>query len=213
MNDVHFVQWVCGGLLIAIVAALIFSASFRRDSLRGTGSARVFGILSVEGAAVVLLCALFLVGLLYPLFNGNIRNGKLVNGDKDEKRLLDYIKFSVRTGSDEKAGTNATVKVLINNTPYTLRSGSGELFSRNSSGETAPLPLNISYGQLKNAAIVLAHDDKTRNGEGGSWQIGTFSMLIKFKGRQDYTEYKTWNDIGWLSNRAYPRQVAAYSLQ
>nr|VFJ93193.1 MAG: hypothetical protein BECKLFY1418B_GA0070995_104229 [Candidatus Kentron sp. LFY] len=164
-------------------------------------------------AIVLPLLASLLIGLGVPLGQGLFQNGELAGNNKDEERLLDKVKFFVRTGTDGKAGTNATVKILINNEPYTLTSGSGEPFSRNGSGETAPIPLDISYGQLKNATMVLAHDDKTKNGEGGSWQIEEFTMRVLFKGDQNYNKYQTWDNIGWLSNRARPRQVAAYALQ
>ena len=49
------------------MSALIFSRSFRSDVLGGEGEATVFGILSVKGVSIVLLCGLFLGGLLYPL--------------------------------------------------------------------------------------------------------------------------------------------------
>ena len=61
------ISGVCGLLLIALVSALIFNQSFRNDVLGGEGEATVLGILSVKGVAIVLLCGLFLAGLLYPL--------------------------------------------------------------------------------------------------------------------------------------------------
>lgn len=67
MNTVTIIQWVCSGLLIAITLAFIFSPSFRVDCFKGKGSAKVLGLLSVEGATVVLLCALFLGALLFSI--------------------------------------------------------------------------------------------------------------------------------------------------
>lgn len=58
---------VCGGLLVALVLALIFSTKFRDDVLGGEGEASVAGILTVKGVAIVLLCGLFLGGMIYPL--------------------------------------------------------------------------------------------------------------------------------------------------
>ena len=54
-----------GFLLAAIVGAMIFSTKFRKDLLGGEGEARILGILSIKGAAVVVLCGLFVGGLLY----------------------------------------------------------------------------------------------------------------------------------------------------
>ena len=66
---------VCGLLLISLVGALIFSQSFRNDVLGGEGEATVLGIISVKGVAIVLLCGIFVGGLLYPLqFATNTNN-------------------------------------------------------------------------------------------------------------------------------------------
>jgi len=58
---------VCALLLSALVLALILNAKFRSDILGGEGEAKVLGFISVKGVAIVLLCALFLGGLIYPL--------------------------------------------------------------------------------------------------------------------------------------------------
>jgi len=58
---------VCALLLSALVLALILNAKFRTDILGGEGEAKVLGFISVKGVAIVLLCALFLGGLIYPL--------------------------------------------------------------------------------------------------------------------------------------------------
>jgi hypothetical protein len=54
-------------LLAALVAALIVSPDFRNAVLGGPGEATVFNFLTVKGAAIVLLCALFSGGLLFAL--------------------------------------------------------------------------------------------------------------------------------------------------
>ena len=44
---------------------MIFSTKSRKDLLGEEREARILGILSIKGAAVVVLCGLFVVGLLY----------------------------------------------------------------------------------------------------------------------------------------------------
>ncbi len=60
------VSGLCGLLLFAVVAALIFKPDFRADLVAGQGKASLFGVLSVEGVVIVILCGMFLTGLLYP---------------------------------------------------------------------------------------------------------------------------------------------------
>ncbi len=69
MNDILpvLVSGVCGLLLVVLVGAFILSAGFRDAVLGAQGEATVTGILSVKGVAIVLLCGLFLAGLLIPL--------------------------------------------------------------------------------------------------------------------------------------------------
>lgn len=70
---------VCGFLLICLVMALIFSSRFRDDVLGGEGEATVAGVLSVKGVAIVLLCALFLGGFIYPLAKSPVHEQELTN--------------------------------------------------------------------------------------------------------------------------------------
>ncbi len=56
--------FVCAIATLTIVFALIFSEKFRKDILGGEGEANVFGILSVQGTAVIVLSGLFLAGLI-----------------------------------------------------------------------------------------------------------------------------------------------------
>jgi hypothetical protein len=55
---------ICAILLVAIFGAVILSESFREDILVGSGEAKVLGILTVSGAAFVVLVGLLLGGLL-----------------------------------------------------------------------------------------------------------------------------------------------------
>lgn len=55
-------------LLASLVIALIVSKNFRSDVIGGSsGEAKVFGILTVKGVVIVLLCAIFVGGILYTL--------------------------------------------------------------------------------------------------------------------------------------------------
>ncbi len=56
---------VCAVLLIALVVALIFKESFRSDVLGGEGEASILRIITVRGAAIVLLAGLLLGGLVF----------------------------------------------------------------------------------------------------------------------------------------------------
>ena len=58
---------VCAVAILALISAMIFNATFRDAMLGGSGDVKVAGILTVQGVAIVLLCALFLAGLVYPL--------------------------------------------------------------------------------------------------------------------------------------------------
>jgi hypothetical protein len=61
------ISGVCALALIGLVAGLIVSSKFRNDVLGGEGEASVLGLISVKGVAIVLLCALFVGGMIYPM--------------------------------------------------------------------------------------------------------------------------------------------------
>lgn len=63
----EFVSAICALLLLILVSAFVVSKPFRDAVLGGPGSAKVLGIFTVQGVAIVLLCVLFIGGLLYPL--------------------------------------------------------------------------------------------------------------------------------------------------
>ena len=52
-------------LLAGLVAALIFRRDFRNAVLGAPGEATVFGLLTVKGVAIVLLCGLLIAGILF----------------------------------------------------------------------------------------------------------------------------------------------------
>ena len=61
------VSGLCGVLLLAIIGALIFNPDFRKDMSATEGKANLLNSISVEGAVVLGLCALFFCGLFYPV--------------------------------------------------------------------------------------------------------------------------------------------------
>lgn len=54
-------------LLSGLLVAFIFRQDFRNAVLGGPGEATVLGLLTVKGAAIVLLCALLIGGILFSL--------------------------------------------------------------------------------------------------------------------------------------------------
>ena len=64
---------LCATVLVALISALIISDKFRHDILAHEGEASFLGIMSVKGVVVVVLCGLFLTGLIYST-NRNITN-------------------------------------------------------------------------------------------------------------------------------------------
>lgn len=50
---------VIGAILLAIVAAFIFSSKFRKDVIAGKGEAAVLGLINVKGVIIVLLTGIF----------------------------------------------------------------------------------------------------------------------------------------------------------
>lgn len=50
---------VIGTILLAIVAAFIFSSKFRKDVIAGKGEAAVLGLINVKGVIIVLLTGIF----------------------------------------------------------------------------------------------------------------------------------------------------------
>jgi hypothetical protein len=54
-------------LLAALVAALIVSRDFRTAVLGGPGEATILNLITVKGVVIVLLCGLFIGGLLFAL--------------------------------------------------------------------------------------------------------------------------------------------------
>lgn len=64
----------CAMLLVFLVVALIFKDKFRGDVLGHEGEATIFGLVTVKGVAIVLLSALFVGGMIYPVANGQAGN-------------------------------------------------------------------------------------------------------------------------------------------
>lgn len=62
---------VCGIISLVLVLALVFSGPFRRDVLDGNGEATFAGILTAKGAIIIVLCAMFVIGMIYPIMTSN----------------------------------------------------------------------------------------------------------------------------------------------
>jgi hypothetical protein len=63
----YWTSGTCALCLLIVVVALIFHRGFRRDLAAGPNEVNLFGLLSVQGGIVVVMCALLVFGLLYPL--------------------------------------------------------------------------------------------------------------------------------------------------
>ena len=82
------ISTVCALAILSLIAAMIFNEKFRDAMLGGSGDVKVVGILTVQGVAIVLLCALFLAGLVYPLSTtGGIGNNNLPETISAKKKI------------------------------------------------------------------------------------------------------------------------------
>ena len=70
------ISLVCGVALLSLISAMIFNSSFRDAMLGGSGDVKIAGIITAQGVAIVLLCALFLSGLIYPMSKIGWRDSK-----------------------------------------------------------------------------------------------------------------------------------------
>lgn len=57
----------CALVLGALMIALIYNANFRKDLAASQGKANLFNLISVEGALVLALSALFFYGMIHPV--------------------------------------------------------------------------------------------------------------------------------------------------
>ena len=116
------ISGLCGLLLLALIGALIFSQTFRNDVLAGEGEASVLGVLSVKGVAIVLLCGLFLGGLLYPLrFVPDNNNELLPRSIVDRDYLpIDSVRNNYLRKEEVNLGYISKAEVADN---YVLRQG------------------------------------------------------------------------------------------
>ncbi|RNC79365.1 MAG: hypothetical protein ED557_14880 [Balneola sp.] len=62
---ISWVEIFFGALLTAIVLAFIFSGRFRQDVIGGNGTAKIFGILTIEGVTIVILCLIFVGAIIW----------------------------------------------------------------------------------------------------------------------------------------------------
>lgn len=70
----YWISGICGFVIVLIVVALIFSEAFRSSMLADSNSQISIGVFSVEGIVLVVIFALFIFGLIFPLVlhTGNI---------------------------------------------------------------------------------------------------------------------------------------------
>ena len=61
----YFPSIVCAVLLTFFLCAFVFSPSLRKDLSAGEGKANIFNLISVKGAVIISLLALFLGGMVY----------------------------------------------------------------------------------------------------------------------------------------------------
>lgn len=105
---------VCAALLIALISAFIFSDKFRKDVLVGEGEARIFGIITVKGIAIIVLSGLFLGGLIYSTHDPDVIPKKDFTKDiapKTNDKPHDQVKIEKKPGIylREKAGKGVII--------------------------------------------------------------------------------------------------------
>lgn len=104
-----FISVVCGSISVALVLALIFSSKFRDAVLGGEGEATIIGLITVKGVAIVLLCALFLAGMLYPLYiSDSACKGPII---KIETLVNEKFVYEVENAADRS--DRSTLKDMI----------------------------------------------------------------------------------------------------
>ena len=63
--ETNWSQILIGIILSALVFAFIFSQKFRQDVVGGEGQATIFGLISVQGVIIVLLCGILVGAILW----------------------------------------------------------------------------------------------------------------------------------------------------
>ena len=150
---------------------------------------------------------------LHPAFEGN--RTRAIPGSTE----ISAIFFDFKTGERTNSGTDARVEVRIGERRYAMpgRRGGHDLFDRGgidvvgfTAGRfcTPPEP-RLDLQQLRNAPIILSHDD---SGRSPAWYVERLSILVKLALPQEpVLEFKHWTDIGWLD--AHKPQGTSVVLQ
>lgn len=68
----YLISGLCSILLLVIIITLVVSKEFRSDLIAKENKASMLGLISIEGAIVLVLCALFFVGMMYPIVKPHI---------------------------------------------------------------------------------------------------------------------------------------------
>lgn len=120
----YIVSGLCGFLLAVIVLCLIFIDSFRKDitAAGNNNKAKLFNIITVEGAFIIVLCGMVFFGLLYPVVYPNAGPKVLMQASGlDKESVQDLINAHVdlqdrysdleKAFNDDKAKMEDSIKV------------------------------------------------------------------------------------------------------
>ncbi|MDH6312475.1 uncharacterized protein (UPF0333 family) [Parabacteroides sp. PFB2-10] len=83
---------IIGALLIIIIAAFVFSSSFRKDVIASEGEASILGLFNVKGVLIILLAAIFCGALIYVFEKGSDKEKALQENmaNKTEPNVTHY---------------------------------------------------------------------------------------------------------------------------
>lgn len=151
--DVKFlISAVSGLLLILVVGGLIFNAGFRKDLVASEGKASLFGIISVEGVMVLVLCALFVFGMIYPITKD--ANAPEIQGLANTVKAQDVEITNLNTDIDmlETNKTDLEERVL------TLESVNTTLDKANSQLKSDSQALTLQNERYNNGGFIAKQD-------------------------------------------------------
>ena len=142
---------ICGFLLILVVSGLIFNRGFRKDLTASEGEASFLNIISIKGVLVLILCGLFVFGMIYPITKdapSGIDPSKL----EDAKQQIKTLKLSTEKLTAETS-TLASNNTKIQEKNSKLEGDNFELNKKNKS-------LNNENEKLLKTNIVLNTENK-----------------------------------------------------
>lgn len=144
---------ICSALLVTIIATLCLSADFRTDMLGGEGEATVAGFISVKGVAVVLLSALLLGGMLFPLPQEKQQSAK---GEQHEDATSSAIEPVIEADAD-----NPGVELLSTDTTIDLRMRTFVPRAVNKESRLSPMIRDVEISAVRrtseSAVYVVEH--------------------------------------------------------